>query len=443
MNVAGATSQLRQASGQQWPGAARSAAGHQPASVQFQTMVEQVLLGSMPAAVANRIAVSQEADAEAMGQPMHPEMHTLAALGDHGQYPGNVWRDLEVKLNLGSSTFPEPFSVDLPLLDHSQHPCAVTHRPWPFLLLQDVLHWAYHLQPAEFRRRFLGEMGEEALPMYWQALRADDPRLVHHPVTTVPDWQQWAIPGRLHADAVPYAKGKHANVTVHNLSSVLAEGATLDCLNLWFWLPKTLICKPAEHGGHDTWGLAWKIAIWDILCCLRGEFLPFDWAGNAISPGHPRYGKKGRIMGKHVFALIQFTADTEHFANSMGLRHWSAHQPCEWCPASGQVGSSMPFSDFNDHAEWMQHLLTLDEWEANPTRHPLWEAHPLTGLTIFSICLDILHVLDLGVLTYMLGSTIWTLVHESCLPGPFHARSAYRQVRTHCPDAPCLKRHMA
>ena len=49
-----------------------------------------------------------------------------------------------------------------------------------------------------------------------------------------------------------------------------------------------------------------------------------------------------------------------------------------------------------------------DEWEENVTPHPLWQAYPLIGLTIFSICLDILHVLDLGVLQYFLGSVVWT-----------------------------------
>jgi len=55
--------------------------------------------------------------------------------------------------------------------------------------------------------------------------------------------------------------------------------------------------------------------------------------------------------------------------------------------------------------------------------HPLWESHPLIGLTILCICLDILHILDLGVLQWFLASAIWTLVHESGLPGDFHARA--------------------
>jgi len=67
----------------------------------------------------------------------------------------------------------------------------------------------------------------------------------------------------------------------------------------------------------------------------------------------------------------------------------------------------------------------LDEWEENPFPHILFEAFPLIGLNMFSICFDMMHVLEKGVLDYFCGSAIWTLVHESGLPGVFHGRTAY------------------
>lgn len=70
-------------------------------------------------------------------------------------------------------------------------------------------------------------------------------------------------------------------------------------------------------------------------------------------------------------------------------------------------------------------LRTLEEWEGNPFIHPLWLAFALIGLNLFSICLDIMHVVDKGVAAYFLASAIWTLVHDSELPGNFDQRTLH------------------
>ena len=221
------------------------------------------------------------------------------------------------------------------------HPPKVEWTEWPIFLLQDQLHSLYKNHPDEFRRRFLGGCEKSVLSRYWGALRDDDPRLAHHPVTHEDEWRSRTIPGRLHGDGVPYAKGRSASVTVNNVSSMLAEGDSLDCLNLWWWIPKPIVCKTASH---DTVKRLWKVAIWDLLCCLRGEFLPYDWDNNVIGPGHPRHGKVGRIMDDMLFAILQVTNDTEHNANFLNLQNWQHRCPCNWCPASTERGSSMPLS---------------------------------------------------------------------------------------------------
>ena len=144
-----------------------------------------------------------------------------------------------------------------------------------------------------------------------------------------------------------------------------------------------------------------------------------------IGPGHTRHGKRGRIMADLVLAVIQVTNDTEHNANFLNLQHWQSLCPCNWCPASAVKDSPMPWSDFGADSRWMPLCVTVEDWIADPTDHPLWQAWALIRITIFSLCLDILHILDLGVLQYFLGSTLWTLVHESGLPGSFHQRAAH------------------
>ena len=195
----------------------------------------------------------------------------------------------------------------------------------------------------------------------------------------VHNWQQVAIPGRIHGDGVPYGKGKLASVCVYNVSSPLGTGETLDILNLWFWLPKALVCNEEEHG-IDTYKYWFsKVGLWDLLSCIKGEFLPHDWDWKPWPENHARAKKKGRIMGKYVLPIIQVVADTEHHANHLGLKHWGCLDPCDFCPADSRKGSRMPWSDFGDSSLWMALCVTLLQWMANPTQHPLWENYLLLG----------------------------------------------------------------
>ena len=130
-------------------------------------------------------------------------------------------------------------------------------------------------------------------------------------------------------------------------------------------------------------------------------------------------------MDDMLFAILQVTNDTEHNANFLNLQNWQHRRPCNWCPASGERDSIMPYSDFSEDSAWIPLQVKVDDWIQEPIAHPLWEAWCLIGITLFSLCLDILHILDLGVLQYFLGSAIWTLVHESSLGGTFHERGEH------------------
>ena len=132
-------------------------------------------------------------------------------------------------------------------------------------------------------------------------------------------------------------------------------------------------------------------------------------------------------MGDHVLGVIQAVADTDYSANHLGLKHLRNRNPCDcdWCQADDVDGSPLKYSNFREGALWQVSVFTMEQWKNNVTPHPLWEAHVLIGITIFCICLDILHVMDLGINMYFLGSVVWTLVHDSNLPGPFEARAEH------------------
>ena len=395
--------------------------GVQGPSFLFQQLMEMQLTGQISATQLQAIAGAMLQDAQSCNTHIHPEMQRLAVTGASGRHPNNVWRDVKRALDRDSNVteFPKPAMINnVPVLDphrSDQLEPRVKYVDWPIFLLQDLMHWSYHQKRPEFVRRFLGSEHPEALAQYWRALRSDDPRLVSHPIASQPGWQEHAIPGRIHGDGVPFGKSRNASMDVINVSSVLATGETMDVLNLWFWMPKALMTDA-------TLDRLWKVAIWDLAACLRGEFLPYDWDGHEIQRAHSRFPFQGRICGPYAFAVIQFVGDTDFLSNRMGLKHWQSLQPCDWCPATSVEGSSLTFSDFRAKAPWKSQCVCLEQWQQDMTPHLLWRAHAVLGITLFSICLDILHVLDLGVLQYFLGSHLWQLVHDSALPGSFEQR---------------------
>jgi len=301
-------------------------------------------------------------------------------------------------------------------------PEKVTWVSWGVFLAQDLLHALYVHDRTEFNRRFLG--GDRSnIARFWQQAREDDPRFQNHPMKTKPSWRESAIPGRVHGDGVPYGKGRLASANVTSWSSKLSGGHVLDWLNLWSAVPKSILCKKEQHG-YNTEEYLFRAFIYDAHCCVQGEFCEYDWTGSAWPHELQDRPKSGHIMGGMTLALIQLGADNEYLANTLRLPHWQSLDPCAWCPADQRRLSTRLWADFRDSAEWKLLLVTLAMWEANPCDHVLWRAFVLIGLTMFSVCLDILHCVDKGVLAYFGGSAVWTLVHESGLPGSFYDKAA-------------------
>ena len=375
--------------------------------------------GSHATCIVN-IFVFRISNASCKDGPRHPEMEMAARLGARGTVAGNIARDLWNNLDQADAFWPKAQGVPLPILDNSTQPPTIRWIMWGFFLMQDVLNCLYTNCRSEFERRFLGR-SHDNLRSYWQRLRKDDPRLLKHPVRSNPRWQELAIPGRFHGDGVPFGKGRNASINGMSWSSKLGLGETLDYINLWCGLPKTVLCHMEQHG-VDTMEIVWNVFVWDAFSCLKGVYMRYDWNGDTWPPEHERAQLFGDIMGGLLLAMIQTAVDSEYLSNHLGFPHWNCNSPCAFCAADQGIARTNPWTDFRHGAPWKTMLVTLDAWLDKVHQHPLWRAHARIGLVLFSICLDVMHVGDKGILSYFLPSCVHTLVHESGLPGNFHAR---------------------
>ncbi len=67
----------------------------------------------------------------------------------------------------------------------------------------------------------------------------------------------------------------------------------VDATMLYWALSSKVPARLTEHG-FDTYALLWKVAVWDMLCCFKGEFSALAWNGQPWPAGHPRNAKSDR-----------------------------------------------------------------------------------------------------------------------------------------------------
>ena len=161
----------------------------------------------------------------------------------------------------------------------------------------------------------------------------------------------------------------------------------------------------------DTDKEVWKVLLWSFESLLRGTWPDKDpWNNPWDETQQWRRDKaNARIMGRYFAALAQAGADLDYCCNVWKLRHFNVGPCCFLCGADHE---SRPWNDFRPGSEWMSTSMTLLEWYNDLPDHPLWTAY---GFTVFSVCLDIMHILDLGVAQHLCGSVLTHLVH--CYPG--------------------------
>lgn len=360
----------------------------------------------------------------------------LASLGSDGKYPGNIKRDLLKRMRIEKNFVPEPFEIkNVPMLDtRKAKPVVIFKSLWVFLG-QDWLASLWNGNKQEFHRRF----GVAGVPDYWEQINPQDPRLEEHPLLATPEYGTKCMPGRVHGDKVPYGKAKNASADVFSWSIQTAQGDCWDTIQPWHALPEKIKARKGLHG-HDTEEFVDKWKMWDMFAMTKGSFLTHDADGIPweSSPYAYRGRKTGAICGGYFVGWMQVAPDHEYLCNVLKHPHWGKLRPCKLCSCDDRTPGNQ-FSDFSILSSWIANLTTRNGWLSDLPDHPLWRKHILLGLTIFSLCVDILHCLDKGVLTYYMGSAIWTLVHESGLDGSFHKRveiiweflvDAYNELRT-------------
>ena len=171
--------------------------------------------------------------------------------------------------------------------------------------------------------------------------------------------------------------------------------------------------------GPTTMDQIWEILRWSFRVLLGGVWPSRDWKGKPLDGW--RWDKRGEsLCGDSRLCIFQLAADLDYLCSNLGLQHFNdGDRPCFRCHGNR---STMLCTDIRPSAAWCRHVIDRGEWFSTP-KHALF-ADVGIGLSLFHIQLDVLHMLDLGLLQHVCGSVIVLLVFYTALDGSFEHKSA-------------------
>ena len=338
----------------------------------------------------------------------HPDVQALARLGTNGKFPGNTRVELIRLLQRQSVNRLSVATIGIVMRIRKGMAIGVCVAQQGFVFPHLLLHHIYANCPSVWAKRVRGVAGKQQ--EFWDGVPRDDPRRVRSP------WfrrniREKGIPLAFHADGVPCTKGE--SLEVYSVHSLLGEGNSLQVKFLLTALFKSVIAR-GDTPATDTMGKVWNVILWCLRILESGVFPNVDWAERPYLPGTWEHSQAGLpFAGGYWFPLWLIKGDMEWMANSLGLPHWQSAKPCAWCQCSREPDNGV--FNFFPAAQWRRSLwLNARAWKRSQAKlHPIFQ---LDNVSLFSIGLDMLHTVDLGVVQHAAGSVLMYMVTSDILP---------------------------
>ena len=158
----------------------------------------------------------------------------------------------------------------------------------------------------------------------------------------------------------------------------------------------------------------WKVFTWSLSWLWMGVWPDRDENGIAY-PGDTVQGMKaGRPLANgHYGVLWVLKGDLEYLYSHLKLPWFTSAQPCALCEANSD-DQSIPWTDFRrDSAEWLRHIWSDEAWRQRyQNNHSIFS---LPGVSILTVCPDLMHCKHLGTDMYYYGSVLFVVAFV--LPG--------------------------
>ena len=98
-----------------------------------------------------------------------------------------------------------------------------------------------------------------------------------------------------------------------------------------------------------------------------GKFPEHDWQGRALtSASDLLLANTYLCSGEEPYfcVLWSISGDIEWYNHGLKMQHHASNQPCDYCPASKDLDTSMWPTNFGPTAAWPNQLRSAEEWRA-------------------------------------------------------------------------------
>ncbi|CAE7627572.1 unnamed protein product [Symbiodinium microadriaticum] len=222
-----------------------------------------------------------------------PQIRLLASLGNRGQYPANLRRDLlrHTKMPSFSST-----SVFVPIKKS-------VRTSIPFLDPYEVFRTIQLDHPRVFKECICRSASEVA--DFWQHV-GSHPAVRHHPVKSITGYEFRAIPLVLHGDGVPIdSKDRScAFISWRSLLSSQTSSKLAHVLITAVWTEQ-IVVSPCGNTVASIWG--------HVVRAFERAF------------------EEGKRNSEFFPVLLFLTGDLEWYNTSHNLPRWNSNYPCGHC----------------------------------------------------------------------------------------------------------------
>ena len=343
--------------------------------------------------------------------PRLEDLEALARLGNSGELKGNMNRDM---MELTGLQAIRPSTTRLPV--------KKAGTPWGTYCEISIL-WPHSLFATIFNS-FQGAWCERICPSkdelekFWDS-QANHPNLKDHPMTKRANWKRRAVPIAIHGDGVPVTgcgKSWCKSMLVLSWCSMVGHGSTLEMNFLMVCMMTALFMKSGT-----TKQLLWKRIVWSLQQLFDGQWSAYDEYGAKYCDRTPEGRRAGtNLCGDDGFfgVLWGLKQDLEHLVSEFGWKDYRRLDtgPCGFCPCDV---NTFPWKDFRlAKSLWIPRAYDIRTWLASwRNKHCIFD---LSGVTLFTVIVDMLHVKYLGTDMYFNASVLWLLCFK-VLPGDCHA----------------------
>ena len=319
----------------------------------------------------------------------------IAAVGTSGNNPQNMFRDLR-------TTFGWP--LDAPELSWFRIPTKRGVEAHPFLL-PHLTFMKHYERGVHWQSSMVGPEG--SCLEFWENMQHTH-YVKKHPSMRPNDWAT-TVPIGIHGDAGAFTK--HDSVYAFSWNSLLGEAGTFRKRFLF-----TVMRKADMTSG--TLDAIFKLMVWSFDCMLTGELPALNYHGQRNDGGGTLLANGFRA------ALFQIRGDWAFLKEAMQFPAWNnAEKRCWLCKASNTI-RRLTWTDCTSTAGWRDTMYTHESFLLDRIASGLGLPVLLSGVGVRVECvtIDILHVMDQGVTSHIVGNILWILaIGRGLLGGRTHA----------------------